>query len=327
MRKSLAVGCLLSLVCLHPVFGSAAERSIEKTRYSATALGKSKHTLSREIQYQDEASDDEALFQADDEIALNEDRLMVQNQPSAGAAQKPAMAQTSPMLNSRFQFGGNYTWVSIHPHEHTSFEGSLGGAQAIYEYRPLNRFYGAAKLAWRQGETHGPAGERSLLYIDAQERLGYTFSFYNDDLLLTLFSGLGYRHLGQKLDPKHGDSIKFRYNEIYIPVGAIADYAVNNWFAIGLGFTWMPQVYPTVNIEPLEGARWIIENELANFYVEMPFTFTLTDDKRWSIIVNPFYEYWKDGHTTAKTKRGVKLGLPGNTYNFGGVDVNFAYSF
>jgi hypothetical protein len=59
----------------------------------------------------------------------------------------------------------------------------------------------------------------------------------------------------------------------------------------------------------------------------MPFTFTLTHDKRFSLIINPFYEYWQDGRSKAKTPDGVKLNVPGNTYNFGGVDVNFAYSF
>lgn len=235
--------------------------------------------------------------------------------------------KSAAIQNSRLQIGGNYTGVTIHPHGHTSFGGNLGGAQGIYEYLPINSFYGAFTLDWRQGDTHGHAGKRSLLYIDTQERLGYTFSFDRDKLALTLYSGLGYRHFGQKLDPKKGSSLKFRYNELYIPVGSIVNYAVNHWFAIGLGLTWMPQVYPTVKITSLKGARWIITSELANFNVKMPITFTLTQDKRFSLILSPFYEYWRDGHSTAKTSDGLKLGLPGNTYNFGGVDINFAYSF
>lgn len=241
--------------------------------------------------------------------------------------QQPNKCSSLCIKNSRLQIGGNYTWASIQPHGHTTFHGSLGGAQGMYEYIPMNSFYGAAKLAWRQGTLHGHAGKRSLLYIDAHERLGYTFSFCDTKYLLTLYSGLGYRHYGQKFDPKEGSSIKFRYNEFYIPVGAVSGYNINNCFAIGLGFTWMPQVYPTVTIVPLKGARWKITTQLANFYVEMPLTFTLTQDKRFSLVINPHYEYWRDGHTTAKTSSGIKLDLPGNTYNFGGVDINLAYSF
>lgn len=247
-----------------------------------------------------------------------------------GANKQPATPnKTACRLypDSRFQIGGNYTWASIHPHGHTSFEGNLGGAQGIYEFRPMDRFYGAAKLNWRQGELDGPAGKRDLLYIDAQERLGYTFGLSDNQLQLTLYSGFGFRHYGQKFDPKDGPSVKFRYNEIYIPVGGIADYDVCKWFAIGLGFTWMPQIYPTVTIVPLKGARWVITNQLANFYVEMPLTFSFAKSKRFSLIINPFYEYWQDGHTTAKTSGGIKLGVPGNTYNFGGVDLNLAFTF
>jgi len=199
--------------------------------------------------------------------------------------------------------------------------------QGMYEYHPVNRFYGATKLTWKEGETHSDAGKRSLIYIDAHERLGYTFGFHQEDWTLTLFSGFGYRYYGQQFKPKEGSSIKFRYNEIYIPVGAIANYAMNNWFAIGVGATWLPQIYPTVKIVPLKGARWIIRNKLANFSVELPLIFTLSKNKRCSLIFKPFYEYWQDGHTTAKTSTGVHLGIPGNTYNFGGAELNFAYSF
>jgi hypothetical protein len=253
--------------------------------------------------------------------------ILESNELPASHNQKSNMTSSPSTKNSRLQIGGDYSWTSIHPHGHASFNGSLGGAQGLYEYLPINSFYGGAKLAWREGELHGHSGKRSLLYIDAQERLGYTFSFCKDDFLLTFYSGLGYRHFGQKFDPKERPSIQFKYNEFYIPVGAKAGYDVNTYFSIGLGITWMPQVYPTVTIVPLKGARWIITTQLANFYVEIPITFTLTQDKRFSLIINPFYEHWQDGHSTAKTSRGVKLGIPGNTYNFEGMDINLAYSF
>ena len=237
--------------------------------------------------------------------------------------------KTNPLhdFRSRLQVGPNYTHVSLHPHGHTTFKGNLGGLQGMYEYHPLDRFYGAAKLTWKEGETYGHAGKRSLIYVDAQERLGYTLGFHQGDWALTLYSGFGYRYYGQRFKPKEGSSLKFRYNEIYIPVGAIVDYAVNTWFAIGVGAAWLPQIYPTVKIVPLKGARWIIRDKLANFAVELPMTFTFTHNKRCALIFKPFYEYWRDGHTTAKTPSGVRLGIPGNTYNFGGAELNFAYSF
>lgn len=230
-----------------------------------------------------------------------------------------------PELDSRLQIGGNYTRVTLQPKGHQSFNGNLGGMQAIYEFRPINWIYGAARFDWREGTTHGSGGERSILYFDAHERLGYTFAYASGRL--TLFSGFGYHYLRQELKPKEGDSIRFTYNEFYVPLGLLAGYDVSCWFSGGVDFTWMPQVFPTVSIAPLKGSHWTLKNRINNFYVALPLTFTLTSNGRFQIILNPFYEYWQDGRTTAKTSSGVPLGLPGNSYNFYGVDLNFAYSF
>jgi hypothetical protein len=89
----------------------------------------------------------------------------------------------------------------------------------------------------------------------------------------------------------------------------------------------MPQVYPTVKITPLNGARWIIKRTLSNMLVEFPMTFFLTRSQHAALILKPFYEYWSDGRSTAKMSNGVPLGLPGNVYNFWGAELNFLYAF
>lgn len=236
-------------------------------------------------------------------------------------------AQKKKELKSRLEIGADYTHVSIKPHGHTSFNGNLGGMQGSYEYRPANDFYGAATLSWKQGNTHGEAGKRWLLYVDIQERLGYTFASEHKNSQFTLFTGLGYRHLGHRFHPKSGKSLQFKYDEFYVPIGLLSTHTFYSWLAMGLDFLWMPQFYPTVGIVPLKGARWTLKNKLANFFVKLPIDFTLTQNKRFHLIVNPFYERWEDGHTTAKLSNGNKLGLPGNTYDFWGVDLNFGYRF
>jgi hypothetical protein len=89
----------------------------------------------------------------------------------------------------------------------------------------------------------------------------------------------------------------------------------------------MPQVFSTVGIVPLKGARWDLTRKVCNFYAETPFTFSLTSDNKFQLVFTPFYEYWLDGRSTAKLSSGVPLGLPGNTYNFYGADLNFAFNF
>ena len=144
----------------------------------------------------------------------------------------------------RFQIGGNYTYAFIKPDEHRTFHGGLGGAQALFEYRPMRKFYGAGKLAWREGTTRGDIGKRSLFYIDLQERVGYTFASEENNLRLSLFSGFGYRHLAHKFSPKDDSSIKFKYNHIYIPLGFTSDYSFNRWFTVGLGLTCHKSIPP-----------------------------------------------------------------------------------
>lgn len=246
--------------------------------------------------------------------------------------------------DSKIEFGGNYTYALIEPDDEERSHGNLGGAQALYEYRPPNRFYGGAKLSYRQGDTECAAAKRSLLYIDVQERLGYTFCWKEGDALLSLFSGIGYRYLQQHVRPLvlSADSFngsffppfltsatdsKLKYHEFYIPVGAAADFKVNCYTSIGICFTWMPQIFPFVDIVPLGHAYWALTNRWANFQLAVPFTFVLSNDRRWMLSVKPTYEYWQDGHSTAKTSTGIPLDLPSNTYQFFGADLNFSYLF
>lgn len=224
-----------------------------------------------------------------------------------------------------FEIGGNYTHVDFTPHGNSSFHGNLGGAQGGFEYKPLNCFYQGILTNWKQGHLHGSDGRQQLLYIDVQERFGYTAACHR--FACTLFTGLGYRHIQQKHYPNVGSSLNFRLNTFYIPVGVASDYAFNKWFSLGINASWMPQVYPTISIVPLKGARWVLTRSLSSFSVSVPFNFAVTQNKKCHIIFNPFYEQWKDGHSTAKTSTGVALGLPGNTFKFWGGELNFVYSF
>ena len=232
--------------------------------------------------------------------------------------------QNAPEKVSHLVVGGNFTHERMRPYANSSFCGNLGGAQGLYEYRPMDGLYAGAKFIWRKGELDGYGYKRSFSYIDVQERIGYTGAFDRNRWLLSLFTGFGFIHMSQKLSP---NDLRFNYNEFYVPVGLFTDYQVNWWFNYGIIATWMPQILPTVTIIPLKGARWVLSNSLNNFYLEIPFTFTLTKSQHWAVIVNPFYEHWQDGHSTARLLTGIPLGLPSNTYNAVGVELNLSYRF
>jgi len=228
-------------------------------------------------------------------------------------------------VESTLQLGGNYTYADIQVSGQPSFHGNLGGVQGSYELQTSCGFYGALKGAWKTGETKGSFAKRQLTYVDGVERLGYTYIPDCQPWSFTLFSGFGYRYISHKLQQEGQPAIRFNYNEFYVPVGFLGDYFFNGCFSLGLDFTWMPQVYPTVEIVPLRGARWVLTNTTNNFLVELPFSYFF--DNCFSLILKPFYEHWKDGRSTAVTATGNALGLPSNNYNFYGLELNVAYTF
>lgn len=228
--------------------------------------------------------------------------------------------------DSRIQVGGNYTYMRLKPKGYGQLHGNFGGAQAIYEYRAPNRIYGALAGAWRDGTMHGGGQTRSISEVDVQERIGYTFADCEDTRRISFFTGLGYRRFGHHITIPDS-SAQFNYNEIYVPVGFLVDGQISDGIYVGLNAQWMPQVYSTLKIVPLAGARWSLINRLDNFSVEMPFTFVLCENRRATLILSPFFEMWHDGETTATASSGLSMGVPRNTYLMGGVNLNFGYSF
>lgn len=230
------------------------------------------------------------------------------------------------ITNSSLRIGGSYSYVWLTPEGDSAFQGSLGGAQGIYEYRPKNRIYEAVKFSWRQGATHESSNHRFLLDFDVHERIGYTVANEERPWQYTVFTGVGYRYLGHTLKQPALSTLIFNYNEFYIPVGLLLDRQFSDLCRAGLNILWMPQVYPAVTIIPLNGANWIIQRTLANFLVELPITFQ-SRCEQFALEIKPFFEYWQDGKTTAVSQSGIPLSLPRNTYLFAGAEINLGWMF
>jgi len=229
--------------------------------------------------------------------------------------------------NSSLRIGGSYSYLWMTPKANPTFSGSLGGAQGIYEYRPKNCIYQGVKFSWRQGDTTQGLNTRSLLDFNVHQRIGYTFDNLFDRMRATLFTGLGYRYLGHELKQPGQNNLEFNYNELYVPVGLLVDRKVGSYLTLGLNVTWMPQVYPAVTIIPLNGADWIINKTIENFIVSAPITFNFSRCGHFTLELTPFFEYWKDGKTSAASNLGVDLDIPENTYLFCGAELNLGYLF
>lgn len=230
-----------------------------------------------------------------------------------------------PETCSIISVGGSYTRSHIKPKGLSDFDGNMGGVQGMYQYQTPCCVYLAIGGYWRTGKNSGSSGVRDLMDAGVHERIGYTFSFC--DFLVSPYTGFGYRHLAHHVKPKVGNKIRLRYNEFYIPVGLTSMYDFCNWLSIGLNGVWMPQVYSTVTFNVADGARWVTESTYKNFNVSLPFYFHVWCDCKFSVVVNPFFEYWQDGKTIAKTQFNDPLGIPRNTYTFWGVELNLQYAF
>lgn len=229
-------------------------------------------------------------------------------------------------LSSHFHIGGNYTYIEFKPKANPSFNGHLGGIQTGYDYREENALYEGVKLTYRQGKLSRSSSSRSIRDFDGQGRIGYTFQ--RSHFLLTPFTGFGWRYIRHNLKQTREFSLKFDFNEVYIPLGVYTDFCINPCFSIGLKGTWMPQVFSTVKIKPIGRVRWDLEKTLKNVMVELPLTYYFPrKNVIWSLQLNPFFQYWKDGKTLASTTRGTSLDLPSNIYKLWGAEINLGCSF
>ncbi len=227
-----------------------------------------------------------------------------------------------------FTLGGEYTRAYLKPNANPAFSGNMGGAQAAYEYQRPDFFYGGFTFDWRYGHLHASNGKRKLQDFNVQERLGYTLQVYRSNVLVTFFSGFGYRRLQHSIGLNGLSSITLYYNHFYIPVGVLKEFKLTSYSSLGLNVIWMAQVFPTVTISPPDNARWKIRRQFKNFVAELPLIFHLDAYvKNLSITLVPHFEIWQDGRSIARTSSGTSLGLPENTYIFWSGELNMKYAF
>jgi len=202
----------------------------------------------------------------------------------------------------------------------------LYGAQGMYEYRPRGSIYLGLKGAWKQGNTKNAVDERKLLYGLAEERIGYSFESNCKQWLATVFTGFGYRYMEHKLLQPGLATLRFYYNEFYVPAGFLFLKTWEEW-SMGLNLVWMPQVFPTVDIVPLGDAYWSLKRMLKNGLVELPIRFSPSACSHFMVELKPFFEFWQDGATTAVNVSGVDLGIPKNTYRSAGAELNLFWKY
>lgn len=226
-----------------------------------------------------------------------------------------------------FTVGAKYVRANAKPRGFSSLSGNMGGMRALYEYKPLDFIYAGLEVDWFYGKVSGGNDSRKLLNVNVQERFGYTFTFWNRDFFVTTFSGFGYRYLSHDVNNKDQSPLDLDYNHFYVPVGILSNYWVVDWVAIGGNIIWKGQVFSSVYTSPLGGAYWKLHKKFKNVLVEFPLSFIAYRPWNFSVIFSPFFEFWQDGKTTARSPSGLSLDLPKHSYVFWGAELNFKMSF
>ena len=239
--------------------------------------------------------------------------------PSQQEPPPPSVEETtSNPFHSRLQVGGEYTYLHLKPQRKAAFNGSLGGAQGMYEYWANCHFYTGAKFNWRQGSVTRHSKDRSILYMDGQAKIGSIIGSKKDGTSWTIFTGFGYHYLKQEQG-----RLDLKYSEFYVPLGMSMEYTVNPWFAVDVNVTWMPQVISNVRAN---SSNRHLTRKIPNFNFGCAFDF-MTKNKRFHVIITPFGEYWQDGAGRSIKKSRRTLKVRSNTYQYWGVDLNFGFCF
>ncbi|WP_420420662.1 hypothetical protein [Simkania sp.] len=221
----------------------------------------------------------------------------------------------------------SYTRVYLKPQGTSHLKGNMVGMEGNFEYMPLRCFYGALGGSWRYGSPHGmDDSKRNLFDGEIYQRLGYTFTFFQNQFLLTPYSGFGYRHLMHKI--RTTPAVRFYYNYFYIPLGLQGRYYFP-YVTLGFFVVWMPQIFPTLTVDAMKDARWITDVRYKNVRLGLPIALRLESVKNLSVFLKPSFELWQDGQSRASTSSSTPtpLPLPQNTYVFWEVALGVEYTF
>ena len=74
---------------------------------------------------------------------------------------------------------------------------------------------------------------------------GYNWAICSERFLFTPFAGVGFYHLSKKLAP---DVIRYKYHNVFIPVGFELDWCVNDCFDIGLRAEYRIDAYTRLKL-------------------------------------------------------------------------------
>lgn len=259
----------------------------------------------------------------------------VQETPPPPPPPKPAPLKQE--MCSHFYFGPKAANLELqirhNPHlafpyadDRLTLDGPVAGAEIDYEYKKFRALYIGLYGSWVQGKItkdHFPS--LKVNDVEAEGKFGYNYmGMQGRKVVVTPYFGVGYNYTSQEREAPH--EVTFKYNSIYLPTGFILDYHWTSWFMVSFNFKWMPQVYSKLKISSLPGKEFDLKKQSGQFLVELPLMFRLGCKKVWDITLTPYWERKKNG-VSPRISEGVPLGLPKQSYTYGGAILTLGYTF
>ena len=151
---------------------------------------------------------------------------------------------------------------------------------------------------WNAGPITGlPCERSSLCEYFTEWKLGGQYYACNCSIGIKPYVGFGWDQFKNEQDPQ-GQSLTYRYDKLFVPVGLMVNWFANDCFNAGFQFEWRPDVYSRVRFSSFEFKP---ECEHA-FRVQLPFEATYEYCCRCiNLKIVPFFDWNQFGEVCELT--------------------------
>lgn len=199
------------------------------------------------------------------------------------------------------------------------------GMDMGYTYRKPCNLYLNLDFGWASGPIggHRHVPKRYLHYYLGQSRIGYNFTWDCYNLLLTPYTGFGFRYVNHTI-VRHQEFMHYR--NYFAILGGRIDWQFLRCWSIGLDGQWQIQVDSAVRLSSVPEVRFRL-NPRNGFVIEMPVCYNfLKGCMRLSAV--PLYRRNVDGRSNVfKTAANENARIPQQTNREWGGKLLLSYLF
>ncbi len=210
----------------------------------------------------------------------------------------------------------------ISPH----FHGSLWGAVIGYQYMKPQGLYFRLEADWAAGRMRSHGNPSRYLHDENVEGV-FGYAWQMKKWRVIPYIGYAFHYLIESREATaEYTPAKFKYQTYNLPVGFWTSYAWNPHWELGIKAQWAYNIDPAVAISQLSGALWTLDHK-QGVRVDLPLQFSFGDRVRGVLRLNPFYQWYQLGASSATSSSGTSLGITTQTWTYWGGLFSFGCQF